>query len=206
MKTCAIDPTPEPTDPSPVECSLAVLTIAHAKGQSPKFVNASKQLLYIYADLDGDGDVDRAPLFDTSLEDFFWDYDNHGQRLAQLRFYPCPTTVPDPEDGGPGRELLHRSGATPTSSSRSSLRRGGGTHGRRPPRRSAGDLELAENVVQRGLEVGRGAALADDQRELERPGGKLLRARPGQDDRARGTRPRYSTGLVPRTSMIGTRR
>ena len=108
MKTCAIDPTPEPTDPSPVECSLAVLTIAHAKGQSPKFVNASKQLLYIYADLDGDGDVDRAPLFDTSLEDFFWDYDNHGQRLAQLRFYPCPTTVParvDPAARGSARDL-----------------------------------------------------------------------------------------------------
>jgi hypothetical protein len=115
MKTCAIDPTPEPTDPSPVECSLAVLTIAHAKGQSPKFVNASKQLLYIYADLDGDGDVDRAPLFDTSLEDFFWDYDNHGQRLAQLRFYPCPTTVPDPEDWeDPVVSSCIEAGATPT--------------------------------------------------------------------------------------------
>ena len=114
MKTCATDPSPEPTDPSPIECSLAVLTIAHAKGQSPKFVNASKELLYIYADLDGNGTVDRVPLFDSSLQEYLWAYDNHGQRLAQLRFYPCPTTVPDPASyTDPAVSACVAAGATP---------------------------------------------------------------------------------------------
>ena len=114
MKTCATDPTPEPTDPSPIECSLAVLTISHPKGQQPKFVNASKQLLYIYADLDGNGTVDRVPLFEASLQDYLWAYDNHGQRLAQLRFYPCPTTVPDPANWqDPAISACIAAGATP---------------------------------------------------------------------------------------------
>ncbi|MHA2219846.1 MAG: hypothetical protein ACXACY_28450, partial [Candidatus Hodarchaeales archaeon] len=59
----------------------------------------SKYLLYIYADLDGDGIADkRVPLFDDSLEDYFWGYDNNKLRLAQLRFYECATIVPDVSD------------------------------------------------------------------------------------------------------------
>ena len=34
-----------------------------------------------------------APLFGDGLEDYYWQYDNAGLRVAQLRFYPIPTNV-----------------------------------------------------------------------------------------------------------------
>jgi hypothetical protein len=37
------------------------------------------------------------PLFGDGFESFYWDYDNNGLKLAQLRFYQCNTTVSDPE-------------------------------------------------------------------------------------------------------------
>ena len=38
------------------------------------------------------GVVTTVNLFDSALYDYFWNYDNHGLRLAQIRFYPtaCP--------------------------------------------------------------------------------------------------------------------
>ena len=57
------------------------------------FVNISGYLLYVYADLDGDGTVERYPLFDGALQDYFWDYDNNGLKLAQFRFYEMPANV-----------------------------------------------------------------------------------------------------------------
>jgi len=30
------------------------------------------------------------------LEGYLWQYDNNGVRIAQLRFYEVPTTVPEP--------------------------------------------------------------------------------------------------------------
>jgi hypothetical protein len=60
-----------------------------------KFTNVSKELLYIYVDLDGVGGVERYPLFDEALQDYFWSYDNNGLKVVQLRFYyDLPTTVP----------------------------------------------------------------------------------------------------------------
>jgi hypothetical protein len=95
--TCATDP----DDGLPV-CSGISLTLERKKGQSV-FENVSKYLLYIYADVTGDGVVDRVPLFDNKLQGYFWDYDQiTGLKLAQLRFYQCPSTVPAPTDpGGP---------------------------------------------------------------------------------------------------------
>ena len=90
--TCAIDP----VDGIEV-CSVAVLELERTKGRST-FENVSKSLLYIYADIDGDGVTDRVPLFDQSLVGYFWNYDNQGLKLAQLRFYQCTTTVPDATD------------------------------------------------------------------------------------------------------------
>lgn len=90
--TCAIDP----TDGSEV-CSVLTLTLERSKGKST-FENVSKQLLYIYADVNGDGVLDRVPLFDDALSGYFWDYDNHGLKLAQFRFYNCSTAVPDATD------------------------------------------------------------------------------------------------------------
>jgi hypothetical protein len=91
--TCATDPVD-----GELVCSVIYMELTRDKGKS-KFDNVSKYLLYIYADLDDDGIADkRVPLFDDSLEDYFWGYDNKGLRLAQLRFYECATIVPDVSD------------------------------------------------------------------------------------------------------------
>lgn len=49
-------------------------------------------------DTDLDGDVDetvlvRVPIFDALLEGEYWEYDNNGLVLAQIRFYDCSTNV-----------------------------------------------------------------------------------------------------------------
>lgn len=90
--TCATDPTDGET-----VCSVTNVTIERRRGKST-FTNVSKDLLYIYADYDGDGDLDRVPLFGSELQDYYWNYDNDGLRLAQLRFYECATVVPDASD------------------------------------------------------------------------------------------------------------
>ena len=98
MKTCADDP----DDGSAVPvCSVNILSL-DATARPQKFQNVSKYLLYIYANIDADADLERVPLFGSGLQGFFWDYDNYGLKLAQLRFYPCSTQVPEPTDpGGP---------------------------------------------------------------------------------------------------------
>lgn len=89
MTTCAVDPLTLETI-----CSEAVLTMERSTGKS-KFDNVTKYLLYVYADLDADGILERVPLFSDQLQDFFWQYDNQHLKLAQLRFYPnVQTTVP----------------------------------------------------------------------------------------------------------------
>ena len=59
---------------------------AHANNN--KFQNVTNQLLYVWADLDGDGDLDRTELFSDPLDEYYWYYDNQGLKLAQMRFYP----------------------------------------------------------------------------------------------------------------------
>jgi hypothetical protein len=87
MTTCAIDPvTMEEV------CSLQSMVVVRSKGGS-KFENVSGDLLYIYADLDGDGITERLPLFDDRLQDYFWSYDNRGLKILQLRFYQISTDV-----------------------------------------------------------------------------------------------------------------
>ena len=87
--TCGVDPA-APTD---TICSVVQLILNRKKGKST-FTNVTKELLYVYADVTGDGTIDRVPLFDSRLQDYFWQYDNNGLKLAQFRFYPCSTTVP----------------------------------------------------------------------------------------------------------------
>jgi hypothetical protein len=77
---CAVD------DEGDTVCSGEYLELRRTHGQ-PKFKNATKYLLTLCVDL-GSG-VERVGLFDEALEGYFWDYDNHGLKLAQLRFYPA---------------------------------------------------------------------------------------------------------------------
>ncbi len=73
-------------------CSVYSMVLVREKGKS-WFDNVSRELLYIYVDMDGDGTVERYNLFNLALEDYFWQYDNSGLKLAQLRFYEVPTNV-----------------------------------------------------------------------------------------------------------------
>jgi hypothetical protein len=87
MTTCAYDPIAEED-----VCSSGSVVSVRSKGKS-SFTNVSRDLLYIYADLDGDGTDERYPLFDDRLEDYYWNYDNNGLKVLQLRFYQIATNV-----------------------------------------------------------------------------------------------------------------
>ncbi len=77
-----------------MELSVISLPISRNPGK-PKTINATKELLYVYVDLDGDGTAERYNLFADEMQDYFWQYDNKGLKIVQLRFYPVSTTVPD---------------------------------------------------------------------------------------------------------------
>jgi hypothetical protein len=62
-------------------------------GNKPRWQNVSRSLLYVEFDYDGDGKLELIPLFDDELQGYFWDYDNNGLRVAQLRFYYVPQDV-----------------------------------------------------------------------------------------------------------------
>lgn len=96
MSTCATAPGLDGifgTADDEVLCSVAVLKLERTKG-AQKFENVSKYLLYVYVDLNGDGINERYNIFNDALQDYFWNYDNNGLKLLQLRFYPVSTTVP----------------------------------------------------------------------------------------------------------------
>jgi hypothetical protein len=85
--TCATDPTTGET-----YCSVYTSVLTRTSGKQ-SFSNVSRELLYIYADINGNGTIDRVNLFSDQLTDYYWQYDNNGLKLAQLRFYEVPTTV-----------------------------------------------------------------------------------------------------------------
>ncbi len=89
VTTCAIDDSGTPTDPTDdvVVCSMATLSLTRDKGPQ-KFQNVTDKLTTITFVDPVTGVQTTVSLFDTALYDYFWNYDNHGLRLAQLRFYP----------------------------------------------------------------------------------------------------------------------
>lgn len=89
MNTCAYDAL------GSLYCSQNILSMNRIAGTS-KFQNVSQDLLYIYADINGDGVVDRVPLFSSALQDYFWNVDSTGRAHAQLRFCPVATQVARP--------------------------------------------------------------------------------------------------------------
>jgi len=73
--------------------SVGSVTVTRSKGK-PTFENVTRDLLYVWLDLDGDGTVDvREPLFGDDTYEYFWEYENNGLKLCQMRFYEIPTTV-----------------------------------------------------------------------------------------------------------------
>jgi hypothetical protein len=87
--TCFTDATGE------TYCSVFSAVLVRTKGQQT-FTNVSQELLYTYVDTDGDGKLERYPLFSDALASYYWSYDNAGLKLAQLRFYEVSTTVAAP--------------------------------------------------------------------------------------------------------------
>ncbi len=87
------------TDPDLGEVVSDLSTVAVRESGSMKFANVSASLLYIYAWVYDAGvwTYERIPLFSDLLQDYLWNYDNNGVRIAQLRFYEgVPTQAPDP--------------------------------------------------------------------------------------------------------------
>ena len=86
MSTCGVDALGD------TYCSEEVINMERIAGKS-SFTNVSKQLLYVYADINADGMIDRVPLFDSRLQEYFWQVDSTGKMHAQLRFCPVSTNV-----------------------------------------------------------------------------------------------------------------
>jgi hypothetical protein len=73
-------------------CSIESSVQTRTKGKQT-FTNVSKELLFVSTIDPTTGKVVRTPLFDDSLQNFFWQYDNRGLKNLAMRFYNVPTTV-----------------------------------------------------------------------------------------------------------------
>jgi hypothetical protein len=81
------------TDGTDTWCSTESVVVVREGGKST-FINASKELLTVCMDTDGDSICDtRSSLFGDDLLDYLWEYDNQGLKLAQFRFYEVETEV-----------------------------------------------------------------------------------------------------------------
>jgi hypothetical protein len=84
--TCAYDLT------GALVCSTAqYVTVETRSNGKSVFSNATGSLLFVSQCINGQ--LTRTPLFASSLQNYFWSYDNNGLKLLQLRFYQLPTTV-----------------------------------------------------------------------------------------------------------------
>ncbi len=89
ITTCGVDPLT-----SENICSMETEIVVREKGKS-KFTDITSKLVTITAaveDLNGDGlinelDVATYDIFDDVLQDYYWQYDNRGLKLLQMRFY-----------------------------------------------------------------------------------------------------------------------
>lgn len=74
-----------------IVCSLDVsVTVERTKGKQT-FQNVTKTLTTLCLDTDNTPGCDtRTHLFQDPNRQYFWDYDNNGLRLMQMRFYPVP--------------------------------------------------------------------------------------------------------------------
>ena len=94
LRTCALDEGADGiknTADDEIVCSSENVLLVRGTGQS-KFRNVTKELtsMEIQIDIDADTVLEtvRIPIFDSTFYQYFWDYDNNGLRLVQLRFYP----------------------------------------------------------------------------------------------------------------------
>jgi hypothetical protein len=81
-------------DGTPIDISLCT-SVTMDRLNYGKFTNVSDNLLYVTLTQDivnSNGEVvvkaGKYPLFDEALQNYFWQYDNNGLKILQLRFYP----------------------------------------------------------------------------------------------------------------------
>lgn len=90
--TCATDP----SDGLPV-CSLQeFVSVQTRKTGKSSFSDVSSDLLFLTTCVNGK--TVSTPLFSQNYDNYFWQYDNQGLRLLQLRFYQVPSNVPTSVD------------------------------------------------------------------------------------------------------------
>ncbi len=88
ITTCMQQDNPDTVEVDPEYiCSTETVEVWR-RGKKSSFDKVTKKLTTILADVDEDGRLERVGLFEDPYFGFFWDYDNFGLRLAQLRFYP----------------------------------------------------------------------------------------------------------------------
>ena len=83
------------TDGSGTWCNAGELVVSLNRVSAGKFIDVSKQLLQVCVDTDPDAlvaDLALEPIFSDDQTDYFWEYTNEGLRLAQMRFYPIPSS------------------------------------------------------------------------------------------------------------------
>lgn len=97
VTSCALEP--DDGDVATEEyilCSTeSVVEMRNTGGDKMRFKDYSRELLTLCLDTDVDGNLDgqcddRMPLFDSSLEYYFWQWNTKGRAHAQLVFKPVP--------------------------------------------------------------------------------------------------------------------
>jgi hypothetical protein len=87
LTTCATDLT------GSLVCSLNAFVSVKARSSGPsKFSDVSGDLLFLTTCVNGKSVS--TPLFSQNYQNYFWQYDNQGLKLLQLRFYQVPSNVP----------------------------------------------------------------------------------------------------------------
>jgi hypothetical protein len=87
VTTCAYDAT------NTLVCSIpGFVAVATRSSGKSSFSNVTSDLLFLTTCVNGKSVS--TPIFSQNYSGYFWDYDNMGLRLAQLRFYQIPSPVP----------------------------------------------------------------------------------------------------------------
>jgi hypothetical protein len=90
LTSCKVDPT---TGEDICSLENTITLTGNRDPGKPKWVNVTKQLRTLCLDTTGDQVCDtRAFLFDDGLQ-YLWQYDNFGNRIAKLRFYPVTQLI-----------------------------------------------------------------------------------------------------------------
>ncbi len=83
LTTCAIDPTTGET-----VCSTGNTLTISTRDHGNKFQDVTKQLTTLCFIPTGSTTTTCVDIFSSQFQNFFWSYDNQGNKVLQLRFYP----------------------------------------------------------------------------------------------------------------------